>query len=282
MSYLLKNPIYTGKFEWNKKNENERTLTSQNEEWRIIEDDIFKLAQEKLGLNNKKNIREDGKYLLSGLIVCPICGKALTGDKGTSKNGKAHEYYSCKNKQHKRYTIRKNDTEKFILDEVGKALKNGDFANKIKNQDYNSKILELDKIIKNTEKTININRNKIKETIDLCLDGTISKNELKLANEERNNIINNLQNELEKYKEERENFINSQLAKEDIEVLLLNFASVFTKSKLSIEEKNRLIKLIIKSIKLDISTDYKVKKIKEIELSFTNESVRLQSNWQGV
>ena len=152
-------------------------------------------------INEKpEGTKQNGKYLLSGLITCPICGEKLTGDCETSKSGKVHEYYVCNNKEHERYTMRKSDTENLVLDEIGKILIQKNFA-EIINKKYEGK---------------NDKENSEKITIE--------------------NIYN----------------------------ILNNFSKLFYASELDMEEKNKIIYLIIKEIQLYVSDDFKIREVSKI------------------
>lgn len=283
LTYLLKNKIYTGTYAWNKINEDEKTIINIIPEWKIVEDDIFNKAQDRLKTQAHTTPRQEGKFLLSGLITCPICNKKLTGDSGTSKTKKVYDYYSCKNtKLHKRYTISKQKAEDIVLTEVGKALIEGDFAKKIKDFNYADEIEQLKKDIIIIKKNITQVEQKITKAIDMRLENEITDENFNTFISEKNKFKEEQLELLTKKEDELKNSENTNKVIEDIENILLNFNSIFNKSKLETEEKNRLIKLIVKNIDLFVSDDYKLKKIKEIELNFTEKIVRLQDSWQGV
>ena len=283
LSYILANQIYIGNFTWNKKNKNtEKIITSYIPEWQIIDNSTFEQAQEKLNMNKHKTIRKNGKYLLSGLITCPICQKKLTADSGTSKNGKSHEYYACKNKNHKRYTLRKDETEKIILDEIGKALIDGNFANAIKNYNSTNEKENLETEIKLIKKNITNIKNELNKIIQLKLDDKITEENFEDFISKKNDYLNNQKEILETKIIEKKNITSKVDVIDNIDSILMNFSEIFHNSTLSMEEKNRLISLIVDDIKLYISPDYKVKKIIEIKLSLNDQVVRLGEQWQGV
>lgn len=68
----------------------------------IVDEETFEKVQALLDKRMQKNGRgrKKGKYLLSGLLVCAVCGWAITGNKSTMR-GKNYFAYMCKNKQHK-------------------------------------------------------------------------------------------------------------------------------------------------------------------------------------
>lgn len=283
LSYILSNEIYVGNFIWNKKNEDtEKVITSYIPEWQIINNIIFSQAQEKLKLNKHKTIRQNGKYLLSGLITCPFCGKKLTADSGTSKNGKIHEYYACKNKSHKRYTLKKDDVEKLILDEIGKALVDGNFADAIKNYNSKDEKENLESAIKTITKNIATIKRDLNKTIQLKLDDKITTDNFDNFITEKNKELKKQSELLDKKVSEQKNITSKNDVIEDIDNILNNFSTIFHNSKLNMEEKNRLISLIVEDITLYISNDFKIRKVKEIKLSINDQVVRLGEQWQGV
>lgn len=283
LSYILANQIYIGNFTWNKKNKDtEKVITSYIPEWQIINNTIFSQAQEKLKLNKHKTIRQNGKYLLSGLITCPLCGRKMTADSGTSKNGKVHEYYACKNKSHKRYTLKKDDVEKLILDEIGKALINGSFADAIKNYNSKNEKENIESEIKLINKNIAIIKRDLNKTIQLKLDDKITTDNFDNFITEKNKELKKQSELLDKKVSEQKNITSKNDVIEDIDNILNNFSTIFHNSKLNMEEKNRLISLIVEDITLYISNDFKIRKVKEIKLSINDQVVRLGEQWQGV
>ena len=70
---------------------------------RIIDEELFLRVQDKLGNRGvKKRYRANGEYLLTGKLFCGECGALMVGYGGTSKTGKQHHYYNCKNRLQKK------------------------------------------------------------------------------------------------------------------------------------------------------------------------------------
>ncbi len=66
---------------------------------RIIDDEIFKKAEEMMFKNKKAPARARAKaeYLLTTKLFCGYCKEMMTGVSSTSHTGKKYHYYSCKN-----------------------------------------------------------------------------------------------------------------------------------------------------------------------------------------
>lgn len=62
----------------------------------IVEKELFERVQKKLDSRMQHNGRgrKKGKYLLTGLMTCGICGSAVTGEKSIAR-GKAYFAYTC-------------------------------------------------------------------------------------------------------------------------------------------------------------------------------------------
>ena len=94
---------------------------------RIIDDEVFQKAQERLEANKHggkgaiKKIHPEiaiEDYWLTGKICCGLCGGTLQGVSGTSRRGALYYYYSCKNHRKHACTLknqRKELMEKIVL-----------------------------------------------------------------------------------------------------------------------------------------------------------------------
>ena len=61
----------------------------------IIERSVFEEAQRMKGKTARHVEQCAVDYLLTGKAFCGLCGAAMIGDSGTSKNGTRHYYYTC-------------------------------------------------------------------------------------------------------------------------------------------------------------------------------------------
>ena len=89
---------------------------------RIIPDDLFEEAQKRFGLNKHKpkspearNLEiTDPRFWLTGKLFCGECKESMQGISGTSKSGKIHYYYVCKN--HRRHKCKLKPVRKDFLE----------------------------------------------------------------------------------------------------------------------------------------------------------------------
>lgn len=122
---------------------------------KIIEDDLFERVQQELvknGLAPARN-RAKAEYLLTTKLICGCCKEDMTGYSGTSKTGKLHTYYKCKNKNCKTKPVQKEYIEDLVATNAQAFLIN-------ENIDYVSK--EIVAIIKGSQD--NTNLKKMQET----------------------------------------------------------------------------------------------------------------------
>ena len=88
---------------------------------RIISDELFAEVSDIVGARAYKSGKRPAvdDYLLTGKLFCGNCKTQMIGTSGTSKSGKTHRYYTCKNapKKCKKKNIQKERIEKLIIRE---------------------------------------------------------------------------------------------------------------------------------------------------------------------
>ncbi len=127
---------------------------------RIIEDDLFEKVQQELTKNGMAPARCRAKteYLLTTKLMCGCCKEYMTGYSGTSKTGKLHTYYKCKNKDCITKAIQKdyiedlvaNTTQAFltkenidyVAKEIVRIINDGQDDTKLKSMQSNYKHLD--------------------------------------------------------------------------------------------------------------------------------------------
>ncbi len=114
LSYILQNPVYTGKIRWNRTDGSSRTvrdpsqwIISQGTHPPIISEEIFqqaarRLASDKIpvpGSGVSQTFRSPGlpKHWLSGLLKCPACGQSLSACTRHRKTLPDTLYFQCTN-----------------------------------------------------------------------------------------------------------------------------------------------------------------------------------------
>lgn len=67
----------------------------------IIDDSLWESVQERLKSNAKRPaaFKANVPFILSGKMICGYCGGPISSETGTSKTGKIHRYYKCRNKK---------------------------------------------------------------------------------------------------------------------------------------------------------------------------------------
>ena len=83
---------------------------------RIIANDLFERVQQEIKKNSMApaRVRAKKEYLVTTKLMCGCCKEYMTGYSGTSKTGKLHTYYKCKNKDCPTKAIQKDCIEDFV------------------------------------------------------------------------------------------------------------------------------------------------------------------------
>ena len=88
MLRIISNERYTGVYIWG-------DLRIPDGMPAIIEKSVFEEAQ-RMKRKTARHVEQGAvDYLLTGKAFCGLCGAAMIGDSGTSKNGNRHYYYTC-------------------------------------------------------------------------------------------------------------------------------------------------------------------------------------------
>lgn len=107
IEYILQNPIYAGSLRWNR-TKNDTNEIKDKSEWiivdgnhdAIIDKELFEKAQERFEKTHYKRgpvSRPSSTYRhwLSGLLVCPNCGRTLSANIRTRTNGEKYCTFQC-------------------------------------------------------------------------------------------------------------------------------------------------------------------------------------------
>jgi len=95
----------------------------------IIDKDVFDMIQKKIANNRYGRRNENNLALLKGKVFCGKCGKPITMESGTARNGEVQRYYKCSGKKRRINTctlkpLGKESFEKDILAVVLNVVKN--------------------------------------------------------------------------------------------------------------------------------------------------------------
>lgn len=116
---MLRNEKYIGIYRYG-----ETAVTGSIEP--IVDVALFQRVQDILAVNSRNRSKTKCaapvRFLLTGKLYCGICGNAITGESGTSRNGNSYYYYKCSAKKyHKKNTstpCTQKNVRKEYLEEV--------------------------------------------------------------------------------------------------------------------------------------------------------------------
>ena len=115
LSYILQNPVYTGKIRWNRTDSSSRTIRdpsqwiiSQGTHPPLISEELFQQAADRLALEKStahlpgvlqtsRQTSVPPKHWLSGLLKCPKCGQNLSACTRHRKSRPDTLYFQCTN-----------------------------------------------------------------------------------------------------------------------------------------------------------------------------------------
>jgi hypothetical protein len=259
---------------------------------RIIDDNTFYKAQEKLSKNREAPSRGKAKipYLLTTKLFCGTCKEMMTGISGTSQNGKLHSYYTCKGvAQHKcnRKNVQKDYIENVVVEQA-RTLLTDENINEIASSVYetackkqdNSRVKQLQREILKNEKA----RANLFDSLKICYDDNVKKSifeEISKMEQQRKEL------EYQVREEESEIF---QVSEQDIRIFLKGLRNGDIQS---IKYKQMIITVLVYKVYLydnHITTIYTIQNkngesvtsqiptIAEVEKSFKNENCSFLGN----
>ncbi len=102
---------------------------------RIVPERVFEIVREKIAENHYGKHDSNVVYLLKNKIRCGYCGKPITSESGTAKNGSIKRYYKCAGRKlgsncHKS-VMRKDVLEQLVIDTTLNVLSHYDTIDKI-------------------------------------------------------------------------------------------------------------------------------------------------------
>lgn len=244
---VLRNKVYIGQIHSSKLN----TWVDGKHE-AIVDPATFETAQVKYDLKAPKVIKAHTmKNPLAGLVYCGYCGKPL--QRTTSRHG--HEYLRCnRNIRCKEVlSIRLDKLEPLLLTELKKELNNFNYFL----ENYNDKLAEKKESQESELKLLKHNlKQKEKQIEKACIlleQGVYSIDLFKKRTQK-------LEQEIEVIKESINNIDLTVTEDTKIRTAIPIIEKVLKKyNHLSVEQKNKLLKSIIKRISITKGEDYNIK-----------------------
>ncbi|MGF7184097.1 DNA invertase Pin-like site-specific DNA recombinase [Desulfitispora alkaliphila] len=131
---IIKNPVYIGKYIWNKKSKS-KIVNNDQDDWIVLDNAhepiittelfdkahaVLKSKQTMVGPSMKS------RYLLSSIIKCGHCGHNMIGEKKKHVSGKTYYRYVCGNYLNHKMCfynfVHKEEIEEFIIAEIRKIV----------------------------------------------------------------------------------------------------------------------------------------------------------------
>lgn len=313
IKHILDNPIYTGFVYFGRRRTkeciNDETgaieykLLKQKEEDYICSDvqahealvskedfEKAKLKRKHRACKGNRNIGQNPRHLLSGVLVCPDCGSkmVINYNKWKNKDGTYHETrtYICGHYNRsgvhgncKRNGICADWIEKEVVEYTKALVRNEIFISDVKEKIGTSiDVSELKKEIVSLDKKIKMllrNKESLEKEIDNIFDDDkIALKKRTDMNKRLNKIyeqISDFEIERQETKDKMEAVLQEQLNEENIYQKLLDFDKVY--DTLSDEDKRKLIQTFISKIEIYKKSEVKGRKsyIKKIRYAFDIE-----------
>jgi len=115
---ILKNRAYIGEYHYGE-------VVKPGGMPAIVSEELFEQCQKRFALNKRKGAQlargldgEEPRYWLTGRLFCGECGESMHGLSGTSKTGKIHYYYECKNHRKKNVKCPKKNVSKLFIENL--------------------------------------------------------------------------------------------------------------------------------------------------------------------
>ena len=309
---ILDNPVYVGKIAYGRRTkekvkgtkntyhmvETDNYILEEGKHEAIISEELWNKVtrkREKTGIQYLPTTGKNQVHLLSGVLRCPVCGRAMNTNKSKWKkddNTLYHYYYTCHfsryAKGHEctyRKQVRKDFIDPYINVLIPQIVSDGNFAEEIKsklsNKTDTSAIEKELENYRNNLKEVMQNKHRLEHEID-NLPSAIPYREQMIADMNKRlygmyDIMAQIEEKIEDAMIRLEAANNEQITIENIYSILNNFNRLY--EIISDEEKKQLIRYLFKRI--DIYPDCNPERlIKSIELNFKiyNESLTINSD----
>ncbi|WP_203288151.1 recombinase family protein [Metabacillus sp. cB07] len=289
---ILTSPIYTGKYYYNRRKsrkvKGERTASGKPRkeytvrdptDWIIIDvpalidEDLFKLAQEQKVKNTKKSGNQKYEYLLKSILRCSYCGRMYQATTYNSKKnkitGEVNKYpvYRCPNLFPKKYgpsvqkcqsrSIRADLLESFIWNTVIKIINSPEELIGTFKENHLGSIDDIEITLKRLGTQLNKKQKERERVKQLFVKGFIEEEEMSAEFLKISSEIKTLDEEQKKYQNYLNDY-NAYISDENlIKEVISNVSSMLEKNSflLSFKEKRYIIENLINEIVLKFEED---------------------------
>ena len=232
---------------------------------RLIDKDLFDTVRQKVEKNKfgKRSVKVE--YLLRNKLICGYCGKPISAETGTARNGEVRRYYKCIGR--KKYNngcpktqVRKEDLEECVVNAIIQEMSKPEIMDAIV-----AKLMQLQNADESANSSLTMLLNE-KQGVERSLANLVSAIE--------NGIVSNTTNkrlhDLEKQQEELERQILVERSKQSVKVPESEIRRFYAQALKA--ESRALINLLIKEIVL-----YNDK----IEIHYNNPTTKSPDESQG-
>ncbi len=219
---------------------------------KLIDEDVFQTAQERLKLNerNSNRVRAYDEFLLTGKLFCAHCGDMMTGENGTGQSGAKYFYYKCATKKKntracESRAFHKKELEDIVYKQILQSMKEPEYLDRVAVEvadTYNANI-EKSLELKTYQTQLKEVERKIENLMNAICDGFYNANSqqrMSELNERKDNLLSKIA--VEERKEKKE------LSIAEVKKFLLGYEKYTDGTK---ESKKRLFDLFVKEIIFD-------------------------------
>ena len=182
---LLRNPIYCGKIRLKAfKDEEEEILQGIHEP--IISEELFYDVQNVLDGKKKSKYKYsliNGVYPMRGHLVCPRCGKTLTGSSGKGNGGKYYYYHCTKGCKERHKTDIPHEAFEKWLGEISLKPEIASLYMAVMDDVFKTNEGDREAEVKKIQDAIDKNRLQLDKATTKLLDDEIDKNDFKRIKE---------------------------------------------------------------------------------------------------
>lgn len=262
---ILRNEKYTGTYVFNKMQSRDEITGSRSRHRYKTDDEIIRIEnvipaiiskddffRVQAILNSRKNAYSNNAkeiYLLSGKIICGICGSHFTGRRSFNPKGKKYVTYTCINKSNANYKcdnscVNRDWLENIVVEAVREFIRkfNIKYIEQIRKSYIDDIQFQINKEQKSIEKELNNIDSEINKLLDI----------LTLVNSEM--VVERIQR-LETKKVNLKRDLNQIRNVSDLKITFEKINCLISKAEQMLEEKEvqfkELIDLVVKKIEID-------------------------------